>query len=360
MTLAGRLRALVRQAGPLPLSRFMADAVAEYYATREPFGTRGDFTTAPEISQMFGELLGLWAADTWTRLGRPRPCALVELGPGRGSLMSDLLRAARVEPGFLDALAIHLVETSAGLRARQRATLAGCGKTLNFAGSFAEVPAMPFLLVANEFFDALPIRQFQMTAGGWRERLVGLDGEERFVFLLAPEPVSLSALLAPAQRNADAGKVVEICLPGRGLAAEIAERCRRHPGAALAIDYGAPESGFGDTLQALRRHAHVSPLEDPGEVDLTAHVDFAALAAAAKGQGARVFGPLAQGEFLERLGIRLRAARLKAGADAGQARAVDQALTRLTSPDAMGSLFQCLCIASPEIDEIAPFEPAIP
>ncbi|MCW5750993.1 MAG: SAM-dependent methyltransferase [Alphaproteobacteria bacterium] len=360
MNLAGRLRALIGQSGPLPLSRFMADAVAEYYATREPFGAKGDFTTAPEISQMFGEMLGLWAVDTWTRLGRPRPCALVELGPGRGTLMADLLRAGRVEPGFHEAVAVHLVETSAGLRARQRAALAGCGKTLTFADRLGEVPDMPFLLLANEFFDALPIRQFQKVGAEWRERLVGLDAAGQFAFQLAPGPPELAGLLALEQRDAPPGSVVEIGLPARAIGAEIAERALRHPGAALVIDYGAPVAGLGDTLQALRRHAHVPPLHDPGEADLTAHVDFAAIAAAARGAGARVFGPLAQGEFLGRLGIRLRAARLKAAASPPQATEIDQALERLTAPAAMGSLFQCLCIASPALDEIAPFDPADP
>ena len=355
-TLAARLTALIRQSGPLPLSRFMADAVGHYYARRDPFGAAGDFTTAPEISQMFGELLGLWAADTWMRLGAPDPVDLIELGPGRGTLMADMLRAIARVPRFAKACRVRLVEASPVLRQRQRDALKGAQFTWH--DDFAQTGTGAFILLANEFFDALPIRQFTRHGAGWHERMVDVGAAGEFVFRLAPAPVPIEGWLRSAHHAAPAGSIVEICPAGWALAAAIAARATAAPGAALIIDYGAPTSGIGDTLQALKRHRFVPPLQEPGEVDLTAHVDFAALVAAAAAAGGRTFGPLAQGELLRRIGIGERAARLAAQAGAQQRADIAAALERLTAASAMGTLFQAICIASPGLDVVAGFDPA--
>ena len=326
--LAERLRRTIRRDGPIPVSLFMAEANAHYYATRDPFGAAGDFVTAPEVSQMFGELLGLWCVAVWRAMGRPAPLRLVELGPGRGTLMADALRAARLAPDFLAAADLHLVETSPVLRAAQRRAL----PRARHWDSFAEVPAGPLLLLANEFFDALPIRQFVRVDGHWRERLVGLDGE-RFAF------------------SAD-GEVSEASPAREAAMAEIALRLRAHGGAALIIDYGHARSAPGETLQAVRAHRFQPPLEDPGEADLTAHVDFERLARAAAVEGAAARGPATQGDFLRALGIEARAAALRPSGGA----AVDAALQRLTGADAMGSLFKAMAVTHPAL----PVPPGFP
>jgi len=318
---AERLRRLIRHEGPIPVARFMAEANAHYYATRDPFGAAGDFTTAPEISQMFGELIGLWLVEVWRGMGRPAPVRLVELGPGRGTLMADALRAARLDPAFLAATELHFVETSPALIGAQRARL----PQARHAGDFAEVPDGPLLLVANEFFDALPIRQFVRVGTAWRERRVGLDGE-RFVFT-------------------ESGELSETAPAREAAMAEVARRVAAFGGAALVVDYGHARSAPGDTLQAVRGHRFHDPLVAPGEADLTAHVDFEALAAAARAEGAAVHGPVGQGAFLHALGIEARAAALRPKGGA----AVDAALTRLTGDDAMGSLFKVLSLTSPDL-----------
>lgn len=307
----------------------MAEANAHYYATRDPFGAAGDFVTAPEVSQMFGELIGLWCVEVWRAMGAPRPLRLVELGPGRGTLMSDALRAAGLAPDFLAAADVWLVETSPVLRAAQARAVPRAG----FREAFAETPDGPLLLVANEFFDALPVRQFVRQGQGWIERRVGLDGD-RFIFL-------------------GAGEVAEAA-PARDAAmAEIARRVAAFGGAALAIDYGYLESAPGDTLQAVREHRFAPPLEAPGEADLTAHVDFAALARAARAEGAAVHGPVEQGDFLRALGVEARAAALRPRGGA----AVDAALRRLTAPDAMGSLFKVIAVTHPDLAPPPGFSP---
>ncbi len=329
----------------MTLAEFMAECLLHpahgYYATRDPLGAAGDFTTAPEISQMFGELLGLALAQAWADRGRPAPFVLAEPGPGRGTLMADALRAARAMPGFLEAARVHLVEASPTLRARQRATLAGHAVT--WADSLGALPEGPLFLVANEFFDALPIRQFVRDPAGWRERVVGLrDGQ--LAFGLAP-PLPVAAL---AHRLADTapGEVVELGAAAEALAALIGGRIARHGGVALIVDYGGWRSR-GDTLQAVRAHAPADPLEAPGEADLTAHVDFEALARAAAGAGAAVAGPVAQGVLLDRLGIAARARVLAARLSGDRLGAHLAALRRLTHPDEMGRLFRAIGLHAP-------------
>jgi NADH dehydrogenase [ubiquinone] 1 alpha subcomplex assembly factor 7 len=339
--LADRVADLIRRDGPLRLDQYMDlalhDATHGYYATRDPLGAGGDFITAPEISQVFGELIGLWCAVTWQMLGCPTPLRLVELGPGRGTLMGDLLRAAGAVPGFRDAVSIHLVETSPVLRARQRALLGD--KPVWHAG-LDQVPDGPMLLVANEFFDALPIRQFEKSAGIWRERRVGLDPAGGFAFVAGEE--APAGLIAPAVAGAGDGAIAEICEAGRALAAAIGRRIAADGGAALIVDYGAERSRDGESLQAVKAHAYHPALDDPGAADLTAHVDFPALAGAAPGVSAH--GPVPQGMFLLRLGAAERIATL-AQASPDQAEQIRKAANRLIDPRQMGTLFKVLCLA---------------
>jgi NADH dehydrogenase [ubiquinone] 1 alpha subcomplex assembly factor 7 len=335
----------IRMAGPITVAEYMAEALGHpehgYYTRKDPLGRAGDFTTAPEMSQMFGELVGLWCLATWRALGEPRPFRLVELGPGRGTLMADALRAlARTRPDE-----VHLVETSPALRAVQETTLAGAGAAWH--RDLAEVPEGPMALIANELFDALPVRQFERTPEGWRERMVGLDEGGRLRFALSPAP-------APCAIDRPVGAVVELAPAAIALAEAIGARVAAHPGAALIVDFAVAEPGL-PTLQAVRAHGRAEPLERPGDCDLAAAVDFAALAEAGARGGARVFGPAAQGTFLRALGIGARARRLKANATAAQSAAIEAALHRLTGENAMGRLFQALAIASPSLREAPGF-----
>jgi NADH dehydrogenase [ubiquinone] 1 alpha subcomplex assembly factor 7 len=360
MNALGRaLAARIRATGPISLADFMAEALTHpvlgYYRRGDPLGAAGDFITAPEISQMFGELIGIWLIDAWEVLGRPTPVILAELGPGRGTLMADALRAAKVRPEFGRAVRLHLIESSPGLRARQAAALQHARP--QWHDGFETVPDGPLLLVANEFFDALPIRQFQRSEAGWRERMVALDETgERFRWVLTPPSAAIESLLAPEQLGAATGVIAELSPAGRGLAAAIGARLAARPGAALIVDYGHDASAPGETLQAVRRHAPADPLEDPGEADLTAHVDFAALARAASAAGAEAHGPVAQGDLLERLGIELRAERLAARATPEQAAAVRSGLHRLIDKAEMGRLFRALALTSPGFGPPAGFD----
>ena len=349
-TLSDRLRRRIALAGPIAVSAYMAEALGDpehgYYMTRDPLGTAGDFTTAPEISQMFGELIGLWCAEVWRQAGGPKTVRLIELGPGRGTLMADLLRAARMAPDFADALSVHLVETSPVLTARQRTTLDR--RQVQWHDRLDDVPDGPALIVANEFFDALPIHQLQRDASGWRERMVGLDENGAgFRFGLAPVASPLEALIPESVRRvARPGDLFELCPAGIGIARAIGRRIADQGGAALLIDYGHAESATGDTLQAVRAHRYCDPLDDPGSADLTAHVDFAILARAASEAGATAHGPVTQGEFLSRLGIGARAETLLRRATPAQAEDIRAACRRLIGPEEMGTLFKALALTS--------------
>ncbi len=351
--LAKILRESIAQDGPMPLDTFMAVALGHsrhgYYMTRDPFGAAGDFVTAPEISQMFGELIGLWAAETWARLGAPPRILLVELGPGRGTLMSDALRAARVSNAFCAALEVHLVETSPVLTQAQKSALAQAAVPVHWHTSLESLPEGPAIFLANEFFDALPVRHYVKTPEGWRQRLVGLNAQGALAFGLASETEPRLDAQAPD------GSVLELSPAAQLIASQIATRVAGGESAALVIDYGYVASGFGETLQALKQHRPVDPLSEPGQVDLTAHVDFSSLARAAHAAGADVLGPVTQGEFLTRLGIAQRAEALKRKATPEQAQALDVARARLVSDRfsaggsqasvaGMGTLFKALAI----------------
>ena len=345
------LRRLVRRIqaeGPISVAEYMAQCLLDprdgYYVRADPLGRAGDFVTAPEISQMFGELLGLWAVDAWQRLlGSPAAFNLVELGPGRGTLMADALRAAAALPAFARGARVHLVEASPTLRAKQRQALAN--HDVQWHDSLETVPDAPFILLANEFFDALPLRQFVRTERGMAERMVGLDASgERLRFGLASAPSPWTAALPRALRDAPLGTLVEYSPASIGVVQAIARRIARHGGAALAIDYGAGASGPGDTLQAVRRHDRHEVLDDPGEADLSARVDFAAFAKTASDEGVACFGPAPQGILLERLGIDARTRALMAKASPAQAAEIEQARARLIGGTEMGTLFKALAL----------------
>jgi SAM-dependent MidA family methyltransferase len=328
------IREMIAAEGPISVERYMALALAHpvygYYMSKVPFGARGDFVTAPEISQMFGELIGLWAAEVWSALGQPGPIRLIELGPGRGTLMADALRASKVAPHFRAALDVHLVEMSPVLREVQQKTLAASNVPLTWHASIEGLP-----------------------------RLVGLNTEGRLAFGLAPEPERAITL------QAGEGAVLEICLAAQQMMQALAHRILTQGGALLVIDYGYEGARFGETLQAVKRHEFVDLLAEPGAADLTVHVDFSALRRAAETVGAKVYGPLGQGEWLQRLGILSRAEALKRHANAAQREAIDQALRRLTGCGPMtgryaemGLLFKVLCVTEPGLPAPPGFEEA--
>jgi len=333
----------------------MAESLAGaggYYRDRDPLGAAGDFVTAPEISQMFGELVGLWAVASWAQMGCPDPFHLVELGPGRGTLMADALRAASQASAFLTAKRLHLIEINENLRRRQQENLAAHDP--NWHDDFATLPEGPALIIANEFFDALPIHQFVMTSKGWRERLITVDRESgRFTWSVDRTPSPQAVLLG--DRDASTGSIAEISPAGLALISSIADRCQSSGGAALIVDYGYADEIRHATFQAVRGHRAHDPLEAPGEADLTAHVDFAAMASAAIERGARAWGPVGQGEFLEALGIRRRADALKRSAPE-RADAVETALHRLIHAEEMGTLFKALAVTGPKALPPAGFE----
>jgi SAM-dependent MidA family methyltransferase len=317
------------------LDAFMARANAAFYARADPYA---EFTTAPEISQVFGEVLGAWAAVMWQAMGSPDPVVLAELGPGRGTLMADALRAARMAPAFRAALRVHFVETSPRLRALQAKAVPEAA----WHDRAEALPSGPMVLLANEFIDALPIRQFVRAPDGWGERYVE-DG----VMVTRP---------APPPPDPPEGEIVELCEPGRALAGWLGARLAREGGAALFLDYGPERSAAGDSLQALRGGAPADPLSEPGTADLTAHVDFSALARAARAAGAAVFGPVPQGLFLARLGLFQRTGALARTQPPARAGAMIEAARRLAEPDRMGRLFKALAICHPALSPPPGFE----
>ncbi|MCA1999283.1 MAG: SAM-dependent methyltransferase [Hyphomicrobiales bacterium] len=357
--LAAELLAEIRASGPIGLDRFMALALGHprhgYYMTRDPFGLAGDFVTAPEISQIFGELLGLTAALSWQALGGPERVALVELGPGRGTLMLDALRAARALPAFEAAIAVHLVETSPVLQRAQAKALEGSGKAPLWHPTIDSLPEdRPLIVLANEFFDALPVRQFQRRGGEWRERLVGIGADGALALGLHAAPTPGLDLDGPE------GAVFETSPIALDIMRKLAGRLAAQGGMMLAIDYGYHRFALGETLQAVRRHEFVPVLSDPGEADITAHVDFSSLAIAARRGGAVAHPVLTQATLLERLGIRHRAEILKRNAE--DPAAIDAAVERLvgTGPRAMGMLFKALAVTSPGLPPPPGFDLADP
>ena len=358
MSLRARIAALIEAQGPMSVAQFMTIALLDpkdgYYATRDPFGAQGDFTTAPEVSQMFGEMIGLWLLQAWADQGCPKNSRLVELGPGRGTLMADALRAASVEPDFTNDLEVVLIEASPVLQQMQADKLRGSGADISWQAQFDDsLSDRPLFLIANEFFDALPVRQYVRAERGWHERMVtALDGE--LGFALAPVPVPLPVI--PQDREtAPQGGVYETSPAALALAEHIAAIVAQRGGAALMIDYGYDAvTGFAETLQAVGGHRFADVLAAPGEDDLSAHVDFAALAQAGRRGGACVFGPVTQGGFLASIGITERAEQLMKSHPAS-AEELLTATQRLIGADQMGTLFKALAFAPPGVTGFAGF-----
>ena len=350
--IAGRIRA----EGPITVAEFMAEAlyhpVHGYYMTRDPFGSVGDFTTAPEISQMFGELVGVWCTERWQAIGQPESINLLELGPGRGTMMSDVLRAASAQPKFFNAISVHLVEISNILRERQRSMLAKSVTsvdTLHWHVGLESLPPGPLLVLANEFLDALPIQQFELTTEGWCERQITTD-EIGFRFLLS-SPLLSPAIVIPRiiDERSDVGAIFETRPDATRIARQIAVHISQHNGAALFIDYGHKVSSVGDTLQAIRGHRKCEPLSEPGSADLTAHVDFGAFGQAA-GDLVKIHGPVTQGAFLKRLGIDLRAEILARNTTKRATNSIAAAHHRLVDNDQMGDLFKVIALTNHNIE----------
>jgi SAM-dependent MidA family methyltransferase len=346
LDLAALIDMQLSQTGPMSLASYMGLCLGHprhgYYRQGKAIGAAGDFITAPEVSQMFGELVGAFLADLWAQMGGPAPFTLRELGPGRGTLLADALRVGARAPGFAEAARIELYETDPGMQAEQRRRLAAYGP--RWTADLAPAGDGPVLVVANEFFDALPIRQFVRAPDGWHERMVGL-AEGRRAFGLSPTPIPPGALPEPV-RDAGNGAVYEAGLAAGEAMTRLAADVARRGGAILVIDYGYAATQVGETLQAVRRHAFADPLAAPGEADLSAHVDFEALGGLARQAGLVVPPLTTQGDFLEALGIGARAAAL-ARANPGEAEAIALARDRLTAPTQMGTLFKVFCAHSP-------------
>ena len=337
----------IEATGPMTLAAYMARCLMHpvhgYYQKERVFGSEGDFTTAPEISQMYGEMLGLWLADRWIKMGRPTAVNLIELGPGRGTCMADILRAVDPVEEFRDALEVHFVEASTQLRTEQAVRV----PTAHWHDTLASVPEGPSLIVANEFFDALPIHQFEKRDGTWHERLVGTDGEVLGITLGPCGPQF--SLIDPALETGPDGSIAEVCPPALSVVGDLADRLSRHGGAALIVDYGYRKPAVGDTFQAVKNHAFADPFLEPGTADLTAHVNFGMLKTAAIEKGLRAFGPTTQGMFLMAIGLGARAQVLAKAGDEMQQQKTLSELKRLTAADQMGTLFKVLALQPHEL-----------
>ncbi len=343
LDIMGVLRGQISQRGSLGLDEFMSLALGHpefgYYMARDPLGAQGDFTTAPEISQIFGEMIGAWMMDVWAQMGRPSEFILLELGPGRGTLMADILRAGKTLSGFVEAAKIHLVETSPALVEKQKSALAGFD--VRWHGALESVPKdRPILFIANEFFDALPVKQY-IYKSAWHERVVVLEGG---VLAFSEIPVSEDPAYGLHFPPPTESKVLELAPMREAYLRDLSARVQTQGGAGLVVDYGHTHRGFGDTFQALHKHQYSEPLENIGQSDLTSHVDFAALAVAAEETGCEIYGPIKQGDFLKALGIEMRTSHLLQNADEKQAQSLQKALHRLTHWDEMGSLFKVMGI----------------
>ncbi|MDB5525299.1 MAG: TetR family transcriptional regulator [Rhizobium sp.] len=360
--LAEKIKAIIRVNGPISVTDYFALCLADpeygYYRTRDPFGRGGDFITAPEVSQLFGEMVGIFLVQAWQKHLKPkRAVRIAEIGPGRGTMMADMLRVfSKLAPELYESATIHLIETSPALAGIQAQTLAGHRDRIHWHQTFDEIPDGFLLLVGNEFFDAVPIRQFVKTASGFRERLVGLDENDALTFAAGISGLD-AALLPSGHRDAPVGTIVEIAPARSAIMQAIADRLFNSGGTALFIDYGHLEAGFGDTLQAVLDHRFDPPLANPGEADLTSHVDFSALAEMAQVRSVHVNGMMTQGDFLLALGTAERAGTLGAGKDPVQQAAIRSAVERLvgTETNEMGVLFKVLAVSSPQV-ALAPFE----
>lgn len=341
----------IQNDGPITVAEFMSTVADAYYARGDAFGADGDFITAPEISQVFGELIGLWAVTAWQAIGQPRSFHLVECGPGRGTLMADILRTvADIEPRFLHSASIRLVERSESLKERQAQALEG--HYPKWHDDLSTLPDGPVIIIANEFLDALPIEQFVKTQSGWCDRLIAHD-QDGFTFVAGSLPKG-NAL--DAFEDAEAGSILEQSAAVDQLCQDLGTLCVERPGVALLIDYGHSTTAIGETLQAVRKHQFHPVLQQPGTADITAHVDFAAVTQSARSAGAKVHGPIEQGLWLRRLGINVRQAQLSEGRSKQEAAAINTSITRLIGREHMGSLFKVIALSAPSLPPLAGFE----
>lgn len=358
--LAERLREEISRGGPIRLDTYMAACLADplsgYYVTRDPLGRSGDFITAPEASQVFGELIGLWSVALWKSMGEPVPFHIIELGPGRGTLLSDALRAMSIVPQMLQNTRCHLVEISAALFKQQQEMLANAPCEISWHTNIEEIEEGPSIVIANEFFDALPIRQFVKQGPDWHDRLVTTAPDGTFQFVPSSAPIAGVPIPHELANGSADGAIFETCAAATEMIASIAARAARHPLAALIIDYGHNQSGVGETLQAVRAHQYADPLEAPGEADITAHVDFANLSHVARQVGLAPHGPIPQGRFLLSLGLARRIERLLTQATEDQASLLVTGAQRLIDPAQMGELFKVLALTSPGLPAPAPFD----
>lgn len=357
-SLKDRLKRLIATAGPISVADYMAaclgDREAGYYTTREPFGREGDFITAPEVSQMFGELVGIWCVSEWDALGRPDAFVLCEIGPGRGTLMSDMLRTiGRLVPPMLGSARIAMVETSPRLVERQKEKLADAPVAVEWFERFSDIPDGPLILVTNELFDAIAFRQFVKVNGRFVERMIALDEKDAFRFVSGAGGID-PTLLPAGHTDAPEGSIFEAAPARTALMQEIAGRIATTRGAALNIDYGHLEAGFGDTLQAMLKHRFDDVFAHPGLADLTSHVDFDVLNKTAQANGCKT-GTMTQGEFLLAMGLLDRAGRLGSGRDAAFQEKIRQDVERLAAPDQMGTLFKVLALSDAKT-RLLPFE----
>jgi NADH dehydrogenase [ubiquinone] 1 alpha subcomplex assembly factor 7 len=354
-----RLKHRIRHNGPISVAEFMQTALGDadggYYTTRDPFGAAGDFTTSPEISQVFGELIGLWCADTWQKMGAPAAFALIELGPGRGTLMADALRALHMVPACRAAASLHLVETSPVLREIQQTTLRG--ENIIWHSELPDLGRTPAIFIANEFLDALPVQQFIKLEGQWCERVVTLDDtHDRFCFGIHRRHKLPARDVTQHLKEAEDGSIFEHAPAVQSLVSDLSHQLFRNGGAGLIIDYGYTRHEIGQTLQAVRKHRPVDPLDTPGDSDLTAHVNFQLVTETAHSAKTKVWGPVDQGVFLQRLGIAERMNTLLKRANVVQAHDIRTAVTRLIAPAEMGILFKVLAITDDRISHLAGFE----
>ena len=368
MTLKQRIIRHIQETGPMTIAAYMAwcllDPKQGFYPTRDPLGTDGDFITAPEISQMFGEVLGLWLLNAWRSMGCPGKVYLIEFGPGRGVMMSDIIRTANLDKDFTVSLDISLIETSSALMAKQAQTLGDTAIPVNWIDHLDQVEPGPTLIIGNEYLDCLPLRQFIMQdrfAGnaGWHERLVGIhpDNPDKLVYSIAAAPIAKAdqALIPAEIPDVKNGDLLEVNTGLMQLCDTLKARFKDHPGAALFLDYGPGETEFGDTFQAIKRHKKTHPLLDPGQADLTARVDFSALTEWAKTAGLAVYGPTTQSAFLSKLGIEVRAVTLSRS-NPGAKTKIARQLHRLMDTDEMGTLFKAISLQSPSLPMPLGFE----
>jgi NADH dehydrogenase [ubiquinone] 1 alpha subcomplex assembly factor 7 len=360
MSLEKVLTEMIAAEGPLPMARYFELCLQHpqygYYLHQEPFGKEGDFVTAPEYSQMFGELIGVWCAAVYEAMGKPKSFNLVELGPGKGTLMADMLRAGKVMAGFRAAAQVHFVETSRRLREFQRKSVEAQGAKGHWHDHFNEIPSGPMILVANEFFDIIPYDQYERRHGKWYMRCIGLGADGKLQLGLTSEPIPENRMPLWTRR-AEEGAVAEIGPVREAIARQIGERLAADVGVALFIDYGHAASETGDTLHAIRAHKRINILDGPGLADLTSNVDFAALAVAMLEAGAQVHGVITQGEFLKAMGIETRAEMLRGKATEAETEAIDDALQRLTSEKEMGKLVKVMAASAPDMPTPYPFAP---